>query len=114
VAEIDTDGPGYRRIVIRPHPGGGPTHSPASYRSIQGNIVCAWRLDRGRFYLEATVPPNTTATVYVPVGAPHEVVVEGGDPAANTEGVELLRMEDGAAVFRVAAGSYRFEAAFRV
>jgi alpha-L-rhamnosidase len=37
------------------------------------------------------------------------VVNESGRPAAQAQGVKLVRAGDGAAVFEVQSGSYRFE-----
>jgi alpha-L-rhamnosidase len=55
------------------------------------------------------VPANTSATVYVPAADGAEVR-EGELPAAEAEGVRLLRREAGAAVYEVGSGSYRFAA----
>ncbi len=43
------------------------------------------------------MPPNTTATVFVPATA-GDKVTEGGKPAAVSPGVELLRIESRATV----------------
>ena len=108
VAGIDTDGPGYHKIVIHPAVAAGLTHARAAYESAAGRIESAWRVDGGRFRLNVTVPPNTTATVYVPASAADQVT-EGGAPAARSRGVSPLRSEDGAIVFRVGSGRYQFE-----
>ncbi|MFH1717237.1 MAG: family 78 glycoside hydrolase catalytic domain, partial [Planctomycetota bacterium] len=79
VAGIDTDGPGYKQIVIYPRPGE-ITHAKASYESIHGRIVSDWRLSNGTFTLNVTIPANTTATVYVPAGS-LDSVTESGRPA---------------------------------
>ena len=109
VAGIETNGPGYRRIIIRPRPGGTLTYAKASYRSINGEIVSAWRLDGARLEMDVTIPANTTATIHVPA-KDAAGVTEGGKPAAGAEGLEFLRMEEGAAVYRAGSGTYRFEA----
>ena len=44
-----------------------------------------------------TIPPNTTATVYVP-----------GTNAAETGGLKPVRSEVGATVFEASSGSYAF------
>ena len=109
VAGIDTDKqvPGYKRILIAPQPGGGLTYAKATYESIYGTIGSSWRRKGETLTLEVTIPPNTTATVFVPAaeGAP---VTEGGVAAAEAPGVEALGWENGAAVYRVGSGSYRF------
>jgi alpha-L-rhamnosidase len=108
VAGIDSDGPGYRKIVIRPAIAEGLTYARAAYASIAGRIESAWRIENGRLHLDVTVPPNTTATVFVPTIAPDRVT-EGGKPVAHARGVLRLSAENGAAVFRIGSGHYRFE-----
>jgi alpha-L-rhamnosidase len=109
-AGIDTDGPGFHRVVIRPEivPGqGGLDWVKASYRSIRGEIRSAWKLGSGRFDLEVTVPGNCRATVYIPAKTA-DTVTEGGRPAASAEGVKLLRHAGGKAVFGIGSGQYAF------
>ncbi len=109
VAGIDLDpaAPGYRKIIIRPRPGAALTSARASLRTIHGRITTAWHQYPGGFVLEAGIPANSTATVHVPAAAATEVM-ESGQPAATANGVTFLRLEDGAAVFAVVAGRYRF------
>ncbi len=63
---IDTDGPGYKNIFIRPEPGGDLTWAKAGFDSIQGPISSSWKLQDGKTSLDVTIPVNTTATIYVP------------------------------------------------
>jgi alpha-L-rhamnosidase len=107
VAGIDTDGPGYKQIIIKPRPGGGLDYAKASYNSINGKIVSDWKIKGEKFTLNITIPANTTATVYVPATGV-DSVTEGGKPAAKAEAVSLLRIEDDKAVFAVGSGNYRF------
>jgi alpha-L-rhamnosidase len=57
--------------------------------------------------LSVVIPPNTTATVYLPAADPAGIT-ESGKPAAEAEGVKFLRMEQRAAVYEVGSGSYAF------
>ena len=59
-------GPGFKKIIINPQPVGDLTWVKASYDSIRGKIVSDWKRDGGKFTLNVTIPPNTTATVLVP------------------------------------------------
>lgn len=106
-AGIDTEGPGFKRILIRPRPGGGLTYVKARYNSIRGPIVSEWKVEGDQFHLNVTIPVNTTATVYVPARNAAEIT-EGGRPASEAEGVEFLRREEGAVVYRVGSGHYAF------
>jgi alpha-L-rhamnosidase len=78
VAGIQSDGtsPGFRHFVIRPAVVGDLTFARARYRSIHGDIVSDWRIEKGAFRLNVTLPPGTTATVFLP-GRPGVEVAAG-------------------------------------
>jgi alpha-L-rhamnosidase len=99
--------PGYKHFTICPRPGGGLDSAKGTYESIHGTIGSAWEVAPEGFSLSVTVPVNTTATVYVPTGE-RKAVTENGEPAETAEGVKFLRMESGAAVYRIGSGTYRF------
>ncbi len=101
VAGIDLAEPGYKKIIVRPRPGGGITWARAEYDSIHGKIVSDWRLEGGVFNLKVTVPANTTAVVEMP--GPGEVL-EGGRPAREAEGV----VERGKGLYDTGSGRYDF------
>jgi alpha-L-rhamnosidase len=107
----DDDAPGYARFTVRPRPGGGLSSASGEYDSIRGPIRIAWSIASGRISLRVAVPPNTSATVFVPARDTASVS-EGGRPAAQASGVQFLRSEGDAAVYRVGSGSYVFSAAF--
>jgi alpha-L-rhamnosidase len=93
---------------MRPTPVGNLTHVEASYNSPYGKIVSNWKIAAARFLWNITVPPNSTATVYIP-GNDLAAVTEGGRAASGARGVKYLRTEGGAAVYEIGSGSYRFE-----
>lgn len=106
----DPAGPGFRKIIIRPTPVGDLTWVKARYRSAHGEIRSAWTRDRDRLKLFVVVPPNTTATVYVPA-ADAAGVRESGQPIERASGIRFLRLEDGCAVLAVESGAYQFASA---
>jgi alpha-L-rhamnosidase len=100
--------PGWKRVVIRPRPGGGLAWAKGSYHSIRGKIEIAWRQPSAdSFSLDVTIPPGVTATVYVPARDAARVS-EGAVPASSAAGVRFVRMDDGAAIFAIGSGQYRF------
>ena len=99
--------PGWKHFSIRPRPCDGLAWVKARYDSIRGPIVSQWKNADGRFELQVEIPPNTTATVFVPANDA-SAVTESGKPAAEAPGVKLLRTESGTAVFAVESGRYRF------
>jgi alpha-L-rhamnosidase len=58
--------PGYRRIEIRPCPGGGLTQCRVTHMTPYGLAECAWKKEKEKFDLNVIVPANTTATVTLP------------------------------------------------
>jgi len=107
----DESGPGFKKIIIKPAVVGDLTWVKCSYDSIHGRIVSNWKREGDRLTMDVTIPVNTTATVYVPA-KDEGSVTESGLPAAKANGVKFLRMENGAAILEVGAGTYRFGSAF--
>jgi alpha-L-rhamnosidase len=105
----DPKQPGFKHIVMRPHPVGDLKFARADHRSLFGTISSDWQIENGQFGWDVSIPPNATATVYVPTKELSEVM-ENGKPVAEAAGVKFLRMESGCAVFAVESGSYHFRA----
>jgi alpha-L-rhamnosidase len=99
----------FKHIIMRPTPVGDLTAVRGSFISSYGKIASDWNITGGRFIWNVTVPPNATATVYVPTKNAASVI-ESGKRASEVQGVNFLRAEPGAAVYEVGSGSYRFEA----
>jgi alpha-L-rhamnosidase len=113
LAGIDSDpaGPGFKKIIINPHPVGDLKWAKASYDSIRGRIVSDWKRDGDKFTLAVTIPANTTATVFMPAKSA-DGMTEGGKAARQSTGVKFLRQEKERAVFAVGSGQYVFESSF--
>ena len=109
VAGIDTgpDQPGYRHILLHPHPGPGRSEVKASYDSISGPINSHWKTAGGQMTWDVTIPANTTATAWVPASAP-DLVRESGKPLSAAPGVTFIRTEPDAVVCELQSGAYRF------
>jgi alpha-L-rhamnosidase len=117
LAGIQSDGPGYDKIIIHPHPptpGSNPAHEPINwvkvhYDSIHGLIVSNWKRTENKFELETEIPANTTATVFLPASSADQIT-EGGKPLAKADGVKFLRVEGDCAMLAVESGEYHFVA----
>jgi len=113
---IYADGTGFKKLLIRPTPpalskvegGAGIDWVKASYDSINGKIATSWKTEANTCSLDVTIPPNTTASVYVPT-KDAAGVTGSGKPATKAKGVKFLRLEAGAAMYAVGSGTYRFE-----
>ena len=106
----DAAAPGFKHFSIRPAPVDQPalTWARGDYDSSHGRIDVAWRRTGEDFELDVTVPPNTSASVYVPATSA-AVVTEGGKPLARVAGIESVAMDGDRAVVSVLSGTYRFK-----
>jgi alpha-L-rhamnosidase len=119
LAGIDTEGVGYRRIVIRP--GVPSATSPfrrredvaeiywvkARYDSVRGRIASSWRKTVSGLQLDVTIPANTTARVEMP-GAGPDAIREGGKALSRVKEVKVLGQAGGRVLLEVGSGDYRF------
>ncbi len=103
----DPEHPGFKNIVMHPRVVPGLTYAKGTLDSPQGMIVSDWRIRGGEFNWSIVVPPNATATVYVPT-ADSKSVREGGKPLDHSADVRFLRVENGASVYAVGSGHYDF------
>ena len=62
----DSEAVGFKKIIIRPYPVSGLDSVSASHESPYGRIASKWVRQNGGIDLEVTIPPNTSAMVYVP------------------------------------------------
>jgi alpha-L-rhamnosidase len=64
--EVDMAASGYKHSVLRPQPGGDLTCARATLDTLYGALISDWKMENGTFEYTVVVPPNTTATVYLP------------------------------------------------
>lgn len=109
--ELDESVPGYKHILLQPHPGGGLTHASASVDSMYGRVSSGWTIAGGKLTVTIEVPANTTATVRLPK-AKLEEVGGGGKLLAGRADVSHARQAGDAVVLDVGSGKYVFESAY--
>jgi hypothetical protein len=103
----DPAGAGFKRFIVAPQVVGDLASVSVDYRSMYGKIISEWKRQGDALMLHVVVPPNSSATVFVPTKYAASVV-EGDRPAAQAEGVKFLRAEGNAAVYEVSPGNYTF------
>jgi alpha-L-rhamnosidase len=105
----DQERPGFKHLLLRPRPDAEVRWAKTSFRTPYGPVVSEWKMADGLFRWSVTVPPNATATAFVPATEVNRVT-ESGKPAAQAQGVHFVRFDEGNAVYELGSGSYRFEA----
>ncbi|MFD3589834.1 family 78 glycoside hydrolase catalytic domain [Streptomyces sp. NPDC058683] len=84
VAGLAPAAPGYRRLLVRPRPGGGLTHARAVHDTPYGCAEVSWSRTGSALRVTVTVPPGTTALIDLPGSAA---------PVEAASGTHLFRTE---------------------
>ena len=96
----------FKHITIQPETVGDTSSAKASYQSPYGLISSAWTNTNNEFELKVTIPPNTTATIYLPVTKMSIVFVDS-KPVFNFNGNTAL-IKNGKYAIKVGSGEYLF------
>jgi len=109
--ERDEKSPGFKHFVLQPEPDptGQMTWARGFYDSMYGKIASSWRVEKGFLTYSASVPANTTATLYLPAASGNDVN-EGGKAIAEVRGVRFIKYENGKAIYELSSGDYAFTA----
>ena len=99
--------PGFKHIIMDPVITGDLKFVKATYQSVYGLVASAWNIKDGKFIWEISIPPNTTATVYIPAKSENDVK-EGRKKASDVKGVRYQRVENGKTIYEIGSGDYRF------
>jgi alpha-L-rhamnosidase len=93
----DEKNPGYKHFMINTPVIDDLKWAKTSYDSIQGRIATDWKIEKGKWNLNLTVPPNTTATVYV-----------SGNNISVEPKAKMLKKQNERTLFLVEPGQYQF------
>jgi len=105
--------PGFRQFIIKPAVVGDIKGVTARYDSVSGLICSSWLREGSVLTLNITIPPNTSATIYVPTVDP-STVLESDHLANSALGLTFIQFDNGAAVFAADSGNYRFTASLDI
>ncbi|MFD1819247.1 alpha-L-rhamnosidase [Pseudarcicella hirudinis] len=109
MAGIDTkeSGVGYKEIVIKPHLGGNFSNAAADLQTYYGTVVSHWKVENKQLQFETTIPPNTSATIYIPASGVEDVK-ENGKSLAEVADIKVVGKEGDYVVVNVGSGKYQF------
>ncbi|MBT4411791.1 MAG: hypothetical protein HOC82_18280 [Bacteroidetes bacterium] len=103
---IETDGPGFKKIIMKPQFGEGVSWAKGHYDSIRGRINSDWKVQDGSLQWNISIPANTTATIYLP----GKDITESDMAANDVVGVSFKEHKDGYSIFKLESGEYSFNA----
>lgn len=94
-------------IKADPEPIDELTSARASHRSPYSGIRCGWKREGERIEWNIIMPPNCTATAFVPC-VDQASLHEPCRPISASAGLNLAAVNDGRVVLELAAGTYHF------
>jgi len=114
---VDSNGPGFRKIIIKPYLVGDLKYVSASVRTIRGMVSSSWIRENSSFLLKVSLPVNSQTKVCIPrMGLKNAVVKESGRIiwkdgcyVEGTPGITGGSEEEDYVIFDVGSGSYSFE-----
>jgi alpha-L-rhamnosidase len=107
-AGIETMGPGYKHIIIQPHPTNKLTYSKASFESPYGTIASGWEKKAGKTIVKVKLPANTSATIILPA-ASQDKIIEGGKALTQNIYLKDIKTSDNKIIMQAVSGEYTFE-----
>jgi alpha-L-rhamnosidase len=109
MAGINEGEPGYKKIIIKPHVGGGLTSATAALQTYYGKVSSAWQVKGDQLQLEVEVPANTVATVFLPAKTGAKIT-EGGQPLSAVKGIKVIGQDGPYVKVETGSGKYLFTA----
>lgn len=103
---IQRDEPGFQKFILQPtpDPSGEMKWAEGYYDSMYGKIYSKWEVEDDQLIYTAIVPANTSATLYLPAKSENAII--------GPDGCNLVKYENGRAVFSLASGNYTFISSF--
>jgi alpha-L-rhamnosidase len=98
----DTEQPGFKNILLKPHFVTGLSHASVSFQSPYGKIESRWERKKKEVTYKVTIPANATADFFLPPAYKLSRVT-------LTDGKQLTLSSNDNRVFRLPAGSYVFK-----
>ena len=110
LAGIKAESPAFKQIIMKPEMINGLDQVNASYRSAYGLIKSSYTKTAKTFSWNVTVPPNTTATVYIPASSKDEISEHARMVREDTNhgDIKFIKMDNGRAVYEIGSGDYAF------
>ncbi len=108
VAGIEILKPGYKQILIQPHPDNRLSYARASFESVYGEIVSGWVLRDGNLNVSVTIPPNASAVVRLPRTTAAQITCNGVSINSPITGFKNVREQNGDTLFEAGSGRYEF------
>ena len=108
VAGISSLEPGYKKIRIAPITNERLTSASASVKTPYGKATSFWKIENNTFYLEVTIPPNSTAEINIP-NSKNQEVFENEINIKDNATFKSIKSNNKVTTILVKSGTYNFQ-----
>ena len=100
----DEQNPGFKKVILKPDFAKGLESFEADHTGPYGKIVSSWRKTGKKIEYQVTIPPNSTAELFLK----GDKVLESGKKLTENGAVKLAGKTNGLNVINLKAGTYFF------
>lgn len=100
----DPTAPGFKHTIIHPYLVKGLNWVKATHHTLYGDVAVNWKREGKKVSLHVSIPVNTTATIFVPVGQGKSIRIDG-EPSGSVSSVRKIIDSH---TFEVGSGNYTF------
>jgi alpha-L-rhamnosidase len=109
-AGIEQMAPGYKKLILQPHPTKKLNYARATFESSYGTIASGWERKDGKIIIRVSIPANTSATVMIPVDDAGRVTENGHQLNAADQTIKTESdLEGKKLALTRGSGDYSFE-----
>jgi alpha-L-rhamnosidase len=101
----DEENPGFKNIILKPKFVDGLESFEAKHESPYGMIISSWEKTESNTNYNATIPANSTATLYLTATE----LTEKGKNIQENSGIEVMGKKDNQFHLKLKSGNYSFE-----
>jgi alpha-L-rhamnosidase len=102
----------YKKIIIYPAAVGDLTWAETSFKTVYGDIVCNWKVEKNNIIMKVKIPVNCTAIVSIPQTNP-DYIFENEILINQVKEVKILEVSSLSTLCEIPSGEYNFRAHFR-
>ncbi|MCX6326807.1 MAG: family 78 glycoside hydrolase catalytic domain [Bacteroidia bacterium] len=107
-AGIETMNPGYKHLILQPHPSKKLAYSKATFESSYGTVASGWERKGTKIIVTINIPANTIATIILPVSSLSKATEKGGIISEN-QYFSNVREDNNKILLEAVSGDYVFE-----
>jgi alpha-L-rhamnosidase len=107
-AGIETRDPGYKHLIIQPHPTEKLSYSKATFESSYGTVASGWERKDNKIIVNVKIPANSTATIMLPVDQASKVSADGKALTEN-KAFSSIKTDNKKLLIEAGSGNYTLE-----